>query len=76
MQTEWTLRELVKSLRSETCPACEKPKRRKQTFCRACYFSLPKGLQKRLYRGLGNGYEQAFADSMELLQQEGEANDG
>ena len=39
-----------------------------QTFCRRCYFALPQDMRKRLYRLVGDGYEQAYDGAVEFLQ--------
>jgi hypothetical protein len=60
-------RTLVKELAGETC-RCGKTKRRAQTFCRACYFSLPRPMQLALYRHVGAGYEQAYMNAAIYLE--------
>jgi hypothetical protein len=56
--------ELVRSLRSETCPMCGGRKQSGQTMCQRDYCRLPRGVQSALYRGLGRGYEQAIQSAM------------
>ena len=63
-----TTRDLVMSLRSGTCPACNKPKTAMKTFCYPCYRRLPRAKQDALYQLVGEGYEQAFADAMQHLR--------
>jgi hypothetical protein len=63
-------RNLVRSLQSDLCPACRKKKKRAQTLCGTCYFSLPYPMRKALYARLGNGYEQSFNDAMRHLEVE------
>lgn len=38
------------------------------TFCRRCYHRLPRALQLRLYRRMGEGYEEAYAAAREHLK--------
>jgi tRNA(Ile2) C34 agmatinyltransferase TiaS len=52
--------DLVRSLQSPVCPFCGGSKKRAQTACRSCYFSLPKDLRFALYDRMGSGYEAAF----------------
>ena len=52
--------DLVRELVGTAC-RCGKKKSARQTFCRACYFSLPKAMQQALYNRIGHGYEQAYA---------------
>jgi len=60
--------ELVKSLVSEVCPACDKAKKKRQTFCSRCYYKLTKAQRTALYRLIGEGYEAAFEDAMKTLK--------
>lgn len=59
--------DLIVSLRSVRCPMCGNGKKPAQTMCYGCYKKLPRDLQQALYRRVGAGYEQAFADAMEHL---------
>lgn len=58
--------ELAAELGGVDC-RCKAVKERGQTFCRRCYFRLPKHLQRRLYRRVGNGYEEAYSTAVEFL---------
>lgn len=60
--------ELIKSLMSEVCPACDKAKQKRKTFCNKCYFKLPKDQRTALYNRVGDGYEEAFADALKTLK--------
>jgi hypothetical protein len=64
---------LLRELRGHVC-ICGSQKQARQTFCRGCYFRLPAILQKALYKRLGNGYAEAYAEARKLL--EGEQNAG
>ena len=59
-------RELVAELAGVDC-RCGAVKERGQTFCKRCYFRLPKHLQTRLYRRVGDGYEEAYSAATEFL---------
>ena len=58
--------ELIEELRGTDC-RCGKPKKERETFCKSCYFSLPPDLRNRLYKGIGEGYEAAYAVAANLL---------
>jgi hypothetical protein len=51
----------------ERC-ACGAPKQSRMSHCRGCYRSLPKAMQSALWRRFGEGYEEAFAASVEWLR--------
>lgn len=57
---------LVAELRSARC-RCGFPKVPARTFCGPCYWALPRGLQKGLYKKLGRGYETAYAGAAAYL---------
>ncbi|MCA1591819.1 MAG: hypothetical protein LC754_04025 [Acidobacteria bacterium] len=59
--------EILHSLGSTTCAACGKSKRPKMSHCRACYYALPPKMRSALYQGFGDGYEEAFEDSLKFL---------
>jgi hypothetical protein len=50
---------LVRELRGEVC-RCGERKTPMQTFCKGCYFALPRLLRQRLYDRVGEGYEEAY----------------
>lgn len=49
---------------------CGNYKRKFQSFCSPCYFSLPGSMRKALYKRFGSGYEEAHEDAREWLEQE------
>ena len=55
-----------RSLASTDCPGCVNTKIAKQSFCRACYSSLPGGLKKRLYNP--EGYVETFYEALPLVK--------
>lgn len=61
---------LIRSLRSDTCPACGRTKTTAQTFCRSDYFALPEAKRKALYNPLGSGYAEAVEAAMKHLKRE------
>lgn len=69
MKPEMNEAELIASLASTTCPACNRTKRTMNTFCYEDYNSLPYGLKQSLYRRVGHGYAEAFENAMECLDQ-------
>jgi hypothetical protein len=58
--------DLIRELAGTDC-RCGRAKAPHQTFCRRCYFSLPKQLQRNLYRRVGEGYEEAYTEAAEML---------
>ena len=62
-----TRRECLLALVSKQCH-CGSPKASGKSHCRTCYFRLPPQLQKSLYRRLGEGYEEAYNESLEVLR--------
>ena len=56
----------IDQLMSEECH-CGKPKKPRQSFCRPCYFSLPKYLQHALYQHILEGYEEAYEEAVKWL---------
>lgn len=61
-----TTKELVEELGGTKCQ-CGRSKKRANTFCSKCFYSLPKDQQRALYKRLGDGYEEAYATAMESL---------
>ena len=61
------VREMLIELAGNRCQ-CGEAKRAKQTFCAACFATLPKGLQRRLYLRIGKGYESAYEAAVSLLR--------
>ena len=50
------------------CCVCHGAKLVRNGFCRACYFRLPKALQKPMWKRFGDGYETAHAAAREWLR--------
>jgi hypothetical protein len=46
---------------------CGAAKGKGKTFCQRCYFSLPQNLREALYRRIGEGYEEAYAQAVAVL---------
>ena len=66
---------LVKELVGTKC-TCGAQKRSKQTFCRNCYYSLPRDTRNSLYNRIGEGYEEAYLNAVEILKEKGEIRNG
>lgn len=49
------------------CAVCEKKKSKAQSFCSSCYYKLPEGMRKSLYRRFGDGYEEAYEEAIDEL---------
>lgn len=63
-------KKLYAELMSEKC-VCGNFKASKTSHCRLCYFSLPEQQRRALYRRIGNGYAEAYADSVVTLKEKG-----
>jgi hypothetical protein len=59
-------KQLLVELRGTIC-RCGSDKVSKQTFCRACYFRLPRYLRGNLYNLFGKGYEEAYREAIRIL---------
>lgn len=60
---------LIKELAGDKC-RCGKAKKPQRTFCRQCYFILPQAMRTRLYDRVGEGYELAYRNAVEHLDQQ------
>jgi hypothetical protein len=61
----------LEMLNSRQCWHCGGPKRRGNAFCKAGFLSVkPIQLRLSLYLNVGDGFEQAFAESLEYLRRE------
>lgn len=65
---ELTEREIFNSFISTVCQ-CGKPKKSRMSHCRACYHALPPEAKKALYQRFGQGYEEAYRKSLEILNE-------
>lgn len=65
-------RDALMALVSKQCH-CGNPKDSGRSHCRTCYFHLPPQLRKSLYRRVGEGYEEAYTESLEVLAGKGGA---
>jgi hypothetical protein len=61
---------MLQELIGETC-RCGRKKRRRETFCRGCYYALSSSDRKRLYDRFGEGYETAYKTAVEILDRKG-----
>ena len=62
--------EILHALGSTACEGCGKAKRAKMSHCSKCYYRLPPKMRSALCRGFGDGYEEAYEDSLEYLKGE------
>lgn len=51
------------------CKACGGNKAPGMSHCRSCFFTLPRTMQRPLYRRLGHGYEAAYNESLRYLSE-------
>lgn len=56
-------------LQSEQCPACRRRKRSRQSFCKACFKSLPGDIRTGLYLSFADGYLPYYRKAKEILGQ-------
>jgi len=49
----------MEQYKSDEC-LCGRPKARRYAFCFRCYASLPRDMQRALWRRFGQGYEEAY----------------
>jgi ribosomal protein L40E len=60
----------LQQLLGNVCQGCNGHKPSRMSHCRRCYFSLPKAMQRALYKRIGEGYEAAYAESLEMIKEE------
>ncbi len=65
-ETQSIREKCIASLASDVCPACDKTKKRRQSFCLKCYRRLPRDVQKALYDA--DGYEHTWFGAMQALR--------
>lgn len=56
------------ALLSNECQ-CSRTKNGHLSFCYKCYARLPRDLQVRLYRRMGEGYEEAYDEAVKFLEE-------
>ena len=61
-------RSVLEDFLGTECAGCGAVKRPRMSHCAGCYHRLPKKMQSELYRRFGQGYEEAFAASVEWLR--------
>lgn len=64
-----TARELRDELLGLEC-RCDKTKGRGETFCYHCFLTLPRKMQRDLYKLIGEGYEEAYGRALAHLEQQ------
>lgn len=63
-------REILDSLQSTVCSGCGGVKKARMSHCGRCYHKLPQWLKRKLYSRFGEGYEEAYEDSLKILKGE------
>ncbi len=58
----------LRELGSQSC-VCGNEKKKGESFCRQCYFGLPKGLRNRLYRTFSEGYPEIYDEAKDWLRE-------
>jgi len=56
------------ALDSASCCFCSKSKGKGKAFCSKCYYRLPEGLRKSLWKGFSEGYVDAWDEAKEWLR--------
>lgn len=54
-------------LKSDKCRPCGGKKKPMNTFCRKCFYRLPKEMRTALYQHIGDGYEAAYNAALHHL---------
>lgn len=67
----WGDFEAVQELKAESCPACSRPKKRMQAFCRRCYFSLDAKDRSDLYQRIEDGFAEIYRVAIDKLRARG-----
>jgi hypothetical protein len=57
----------IRELASDRC-VCGEEKVKNQSFCRKCYFTLPKQLRFELYKPISDGYAEIYDQAKQYLQ--------
>lgn len=60
--------EILQSLGGTVCEGCGGKKQPRKSHCRQCYYALPPKIRTALYIKFGDGYEEAFEESLEYLR--------
>lgn len=60
---------ILQSLGSTACEGCNGTKKPKMSHCRKCYYVLPPKMRSALYKGFGEGYEEAYEESLNFLKE-------
>lgn len=63
-------KQAYEALMSAAC-ICGAEKQPKMSHCRACYYALRPAQRRALYRRIGSGYSEAYADSVITLKVKG-----
>jgi ribosomal protein L40E len=69
METTMSDQEILDSLDSTVCAACNGKKQSRRSHCRKCYYKLPPEMRTALYRRFNEGYQEAFLASLKQLQE-------
>ena len=74
MLSESLFGEAAREFESKQCAVCGQRKRKRQSFCARCYFSLPKNMQQDLWNPFGGGYEEAYSAAKDWINEERKAS--
>jgi hypothetical protein len=62
----------IRELGEEKCAVCGFTKKRRHSFCPACYAALPARMKKALYTPSSEGYASIYDEAKDWLRFEGE----
>ncbi len=68
MIVESLMQEAVRELGAVRCASCGGAKARGKSFCGACWYALPEGLRRGLWKTLSEGYATAYDEAKEWLR--------
>ena len=67
MMHEITGSQLAAELLGRVCQ-CGKIKGSGKSFCYGCWGKIPRSIQRKLYKSIGDGYEGAYADAKATVE--------
>lgn len=61
--------EALLDLLGTICRGCNGTKPTRMSHCRPCYMLLPQPMRSALYKRIGEGYEQAYTESLAYIRE-------
>jgi len=69
MAAQMTDNQMLDSLTGTKCESCGGGKQSMRSHCRKCYYTLPPEMRRALYRRFYEGYQLAFLNSLDYLEE-------